>query len=328
MNKKIGRSRAFTLVELLVVIAIIGILVALLLPAIQAAREAARRTSCQNNMKQLGLATLNYESAKKQLPPSKYWEILAAAGGGKGTTVMHTTIPYLLSYMEESAIADKWDFKQPWDYSNSALPTDNKRLSNTYLASVRCASVAEPRGDYPGATDYRVCDAMSTDATKILIKKINAGLVKARPNSKGKYVSMLWNADPDTTKTPAIPSGPPAKLKYCTDGTSQTFMWFETGADPVHYIKGLPDTKPSTQLTAAGKSWAQYEDWYIIHGSLQYQCEDFFNCDNSDEIYSFHVGGAYFGMGDGAVKWISTDINPDVFVSYMTRDSSDILNDL
>src|SRR3954469_23294416 len=97
------QQMAFTLVELLVVIAIIGILVALLLPAIQAAREAARRTTCQNHMKQLGLATLNYEVSRKQLPPSKYVANLATSAGA--LTVKHSTIQYILSYMEETAIA-------------------------------------------------------------------------------------------------------------------------------------------------------------------------------------------------------------------------------
>src|SRR6188768_3910860 len=104
MSAKKHRVVGFTLVELLVVIAIIGILVALLLPAIQAAREAARRTSCQNNMKQLGLATLNYETAKKKLPHSKYRDLLPNPSGFGSTPVENTTIPYLLSYMEKGAI--------------------------------------------------------------------------------------------------------------------------------------------------------------------------------------------------------------------------------
>lgn len=312
------------------VIAIIGILVALLLPAIQAAREAARRTSCQNNMKQLGLATLNYESAKKVLPPSKYLAQVPASP--KPITVKHTTIPYILHYMEESAIADKWDFKQSWDYFNNALSTDNSRLSQTYIATLRCASVPETRSDWPGATDYRVCDAMNTAAGYALQDMIVAGQVKARPNSKGRYISMLWNEDGDENASPLKPSGQPAKLKYCTDGTSQTFMWFETGADPMKYNNGLPvypacaNTPAELKYcTSAGRSWAQYEDWYVVHDHCG---SSFFNCNNSDEIYSFHVGGAYFGMGDGAVKWVATDIDPDIFVSYMTRDSNDILNNI
>src|SRR4051794_15679062 len=315
----IRHHSAFTLVELLVVIAIIGILVALLLPAIQSAREAARRTACQNNMKQLGLATLNYESAKKEFPPSKYEDY-----AGPKNLVQHSTMAYLLSYIEESQIADKWDWKQAWNYSNAALPIDNKRLSDTPIAAFRCATVPEHRGDYPGSPDYRVCDAMSTAADKILVYKINKGEVKPRPNSKGIYISLLWNQD-SYTDTAYHSTGPAAKLKQCTDGTSQTFMWFETGANPLKYIKGIKQVAASGQdaLTASGKSWADYANWYVVHGAIPEQCYDFMNCNNADEIYSFHVGGGYFGMGDGAVKWVGTDLDPDVFVSLMTRDSGD-----
>ncbi len=106
-------------------------------------------------------------------------------------------------------------------------------------------------------------------------------------------------------------------------------MWFETGGAPRHYIDGVlvQSPRPSSSTkenTQGGDTWANYQNWYVIHD----HCGDsFFNCNNNEEIYSFHVGGAFFGFGDGAVRFISTTIDPDVFVSLFTRDADDIIQD-
>src|SRR6476660_7675777 len=119
-------QRAFTLVELLVVIAIIGILIALLLPAIQAAREAARRSQCFNNLKQIGLGVQNYASARKFLPPMRI------------SDPQQTWLVLILPYMEEQAVADQWDgtlgcfYKQTVQFRTSII--------NSYI----CPSQAHP----------------------------------------------------------------------------------------------------------------------------------------------------------------------------------------
>jgi prepilin-type N-terminal cleavage/methylation domain-containing protein len=311
----------FTLVELLVVIAIIGILVALLLPAIQAAREAARRTQCQNNMKQLGLATLTFETAHKELPPP-YWHELKPVPGGRPITVYHSTIAYLLSFIEERTIADQYNFNQTWDNSDPTKSIDNKRLSVKHIEMLRCPTVTEPRIEWPAALDYSVCDQLNTDDGHALSDFIKSGAVHARPNAAGRYESVLSM----TVINPgaASPTYIRPKLKNVTDGLSQTFMWFECGARPIYYIAGVVQTDHNgPRLTQGGSSWADYDNWFDVHD----HCGNaMMNCNNNEEIYSFHLHGCFFGMGDGAVRFVDDSIDPDVFVSLFTRDAGDIID--
>src|SRR3990172_12884294 len=122
------RRAGFTLVELLVVIAIIGILVALLLPAIQAARAAAQRTQCQNNLKNIALACLNYENTKKELPPGST-NTNIAQGSGLGWPVL------ILPYVEESSVSEEAIevYKRTPDAYGSALDKLNSLLLPLYL---------------------------------------------------------------------------------------------------------------------------------------------------------------------------------------------------
>lgn len=341
-NNGRSTSTGFTLVELLVVIAIIGILVALLLPAIQAAREAARRTQCQSNMKQLTLGSLNFESSRKKLPPSHYLSS-DFSGGGRPKQVRHSTIQFLLSFMEETSVSALWNMNKTWDDQQPGATIDNFRLSQARVPVFRCPTAPDERATSDGAantgtTDYRVCEEMSRGAGYALDLLIKAKEVTPRftpwvagdTDPKRAYVSMLWNRVDTVNLTTDFP-----RLKDCTDGTSQTFMWFESGGAPLEYIKGAlsSNTSPrgtpiSDGETQGGDSWANYENFYWIHPGKKADCpKALMNCTNNEEIYSFHNGGATFGMGDGAVRFISTDINPEVFVSLFTRSGSDIVGD-
>jgi len=125
------QNRGFTLVELLVVIAIIGVLVALLLPAVQAAREAARRSQCTNNLKQIGLGIQNFHDTYTLLPPT------ATQGGGAPNDKYHTWLVIILPFVEQGALFDQFDLSKPWDQAPNPAAA---QLPGAAIAGFRCPS--------------------------------------------------------------------------------------------------------------------------------------------------------------------------------------------
>ena len=138
------RERGFTLVELLVVIAIIGVLIALLLPAVQAAREAARRSECTSNLKQIGLALHNYHDVQRHLPLGKW------GGAGQKKYSTHTL---LLHYIEESNVYNMVDFSKTYDHAN------NVQARGAVVSVFLCPS--DPESSLPAGwagTNYHGCE--------------------------------------------------------------------------------------------------------------------------------------------------------------------------
>ncbi len=145
-----SRVRGFTLVELLVVITIIGILISLLLPAVQAAREAARRAQCQNNLKQLGLACLNYESTYKVFPPASQWQDLWPGHDSQDIdeqnqdNLRENWAIVILPFLEQQPLYDAFDLSLPTNHPN------NERARSTRLAVMLCPSDPFSRKNYSG----------------------------------------------------------------------------------------------------------------------------------------------------------------------------------
>jgi prepilin-type N-terminal cleavage/methylation domain-containing protein/prepilin-type processing-associated H-X9-DG protein len=238
------RLRGFTLVELLVVIAIIGILVALLLPAIQAAREAARRSQCTNNLKQFGIGLLNYHNSINAFP--KGWVVKGGAEGYYANANTKT-----LPYLEETSLHGIYDQNIPW-YDQPPTPANpNTHVGDTVIAMLNCPSTGEPSPYlYPplkgplgnnrnanfATTDYAFCkgatDAYCIDASSIVpglgSKEIKAGPVRRDLNG---VFNIAWGAP----------------IKRITDGTSKTIAMGEASGDTKWKVcHGRGCTKPES----------------------------------------------------------------------------------
>jgi len=325
------RQRGFTLVELLVVIAIIGILVALLLPAIQAAREAARRVQCINNMKQLGLAILNYESSQKVLPLAytPNYDSPYKVGPCPGTTKLgnrpnelayHFILTFLLPNLEQQALYDQIDFKQDWCEDLVSPTTGQKNLKVTAqdIADFICPSTETRPNTY--TTDYNVMVDISDSAANGYCTLESSGLVKQlRP------VDRLLGMLQDT----------PTPVKKVSDGLSKTFMLFESAGRPNQYDKNrrlyaVMDPAPGTTQSATNSGeyqWADQRVYSVWGNNLVCGLSSVMNCDNYTGIYSFHPGGAITLYGDGSADLLAEEVDMETFVSLFTRAADDIAGD-
>ena len=321
---QVRRFRGFTLVELLVVIAIIGILIALLLPAVQAAREAARRSQCTNNLKQLALAVHNYVDTFKVFPPKKAGTQLggcAQCNGAYGSGWMR-----LLPYYEQRALYDAWS--SPQTYSG-----------NNYSAFGPCPWDATAGAYEP----YR-------QQVATLMCPSDSGIKGKPATSKGRtnYMfsvgdSISSNSQNQANKNRGIFANYSARIKFASirDGTSNTVMLSERSfPEYVNMVgQGIGDgsgivTNPSACYSAVDpadpkrfigstRSWTGQWD----HGSASHiafttvlppnapSCADlgFSGNDNGTHgIYtpsSFHPGGVMAAMADASVRFISETID-------------------
>jgi prepilin-type N-terminal cleavage/methylation domain-containing protein/prepilin-type processing-associated H-X9-DG protein len=333
------QRKAFTLVELLVVIAIIGILVALLLPAVQAARAAAWRSSCQNNIRQLALAVHNYTDTKKTLPSSIRPPGLTPLPRVAGLTL-------LLPFFEEATKFDLYDQKLNWsDNTANSKGAKNKDIVNTRIAILQCPSVPDPER-LDGVPENRpwVADtgAPSDYAATIFVDRrlkdanlVDVAATGTMPPAKGSAGLGLLAYNVVT------------RLADCTDGLSKTIMYAESGGRPYVYRRGkLVEGFPNVRVN--GGAWCRPASDMSIDGSSGDGVSDVgscaINCTNGHEIggtfphpyynsvgtsepYSFHPGGANFCMGDGSVRWLNDNIDIREFARLVTRNGGELMND-
>jgi prepilin-type N-terminal cleavage/methylation domain-containing protein/prepilin-type processing-associated H-X9-DG protein len=300
------KRNAFTLVELLVVVAIIGMLLALLLPAVQAAREASRRTSCQNNLRQLGLALHNFHSVRKVLPASG-WTV-AGAGNPKGKFVGWR--PLILPHIEEAALEQMYDFNVNW------WEGSNLSVGLFPLAEFRCPSVPERK-----------------EVTAAVAKPPRPALTFSEPLAPTDYEAIMGvqaTVNPGRYATPAtnrsaMYRNSAIRMTQITDGTANTIVLVECAARPLTFRgrSARPDL-----ANDQGQGWIDSEGPFSLDGSNHDGSQQgqgpaltpvAINATNENEPYSFHTGGANFLYADSHVRFISESIPLEVFAGLCTR---------
>jgi len=327
-------ATGFTLVELLVVIAIIGVLIALLLPAVQAAREAARRSQCQNNLRQLALACINYEAARKHYPPAS-----SKLGAHSSLRPDWGWLAVTLPFFEQQALYNLIDKNADW-YRES-----NRAATTTPLPIIRCPSRGElepvnflgpgnntaegfgKEGDSAMRSHYCAIFGANTSG--------DAGTPPLPYYCNGKvgvYTMELddaseFNSNPGCLSATPTPCGPVAnngiiirKVKisgrHVTDGTSQTMMIGESAFGPL-------DTDDSVRPWIVGSTgnclYTVRNVYYQINRGAKPAASR-----NNVGLGSEHNGGAHIAFADGSVRFMNDGIELRTLYALASRAGEEV----